>query len=97
MVKDRQYVSRSQPRTGIRSGTGSVAAPTPVMEAIGSASPLVVTAALAAILLFVDLPGSTAEWPLPMLLIVAVQASGVLLARELEQPAWRRVWIMTLV
>lgn len=65
--------------------------------ALGMATPYLVTGALAASAAFLDLPLPTMAVPLAPLVIVVVQAIGVLLARELELPTWRRVWLLLLV
>ncbi|MDP9364608.1 MAG: hypothetical protein M3Q10_10365, partial [Chloroflexota bacterium] len=65
------------------------------MGALGMALPHAVTAVLAALPSLVDLPGSRAV-PLAALGVLTVQALGVLLAREMESPIWRRVWLVLL-
>ena len=65
------------------------------LGAVGMALPHAVTAGLAAVPSVVDLPGPSSV-PLAALGVLAVQAVGVLLARELESPLWRRVWLMLL-
>jgi hypothetical protein len=60
------------------------------------ASPLGITAGLAFLPRVIHLPGPAGSIPLSSLLIIAVQTLGVLLARELELPIWRRVWLLAL-
>ena len=60
------------------------------------ATPHALTAALAILPSLVDLPGQALGVPLAAVAIVAVQVVGVFLARELEFPAWRRVWLTAL-
>ena len=64
--------------------------------AAGMAAPYLITGGLAVPAAFLDLPTPTVAVPLAPLLIVAAQAIGVLLARELELPTWRRVWLLLL-
>jgi hypothetical protein len=64
--------------------------------AAGRASPLAVTAALAAAAPAAPLPLPATELPMRLLLVVRVQLVGVLLARDLEMPVLRRVWLTLL-
>lgn len=68
-----------------------------VAFALGMAAPHLITGALAAPAAFLDLPLPTTAVPLAPLLIVLVQTISVLLARELELPTWRRVWLLLLM
>lgn len=68
-----------------------------VAFALGMAAPYAFTGALAAPAAFLDLPLPTTAIPLAPLVLVIVQAVGVLLARELELPTWRRVWLLLLI
>lgn len=60
------------------------------------ALPCATTAALATLPGVVPLPVA-AGVPLPMLLVIAAQLIGLLLAREVEQATWRRFWLMVIV
>lgn len=64
--------------------------------AFGMATPYLITLVLAAPGAFLELPLPTTAVPLALLLVVAVQVLGVGLAREMELPAWRRVWLLLL-
>jgi hypothetical protein len=65
-------------------------------SAFGMATPHLITLVLAAPGAFLELPLPTTALPLAPLLVVAAQAFGILLAREMELPAWRRVWLLLL-
>lgn len=60
------------------------------------ATPYLITLVLAAPAAFLELPLPTTAIPLAPLVVVGAQAVGVLLAREMELPTWRRVWLLLL-
>ena len=67
-----------------------------VLNAIELMSPLVITGAVAAARSFVPVPGQIAALPVGLLLVLSVQALGILIAREVERPRWQSVWQMLL-
>lgn len=65
-------------------------------SAFGMTTPYLITLGLAAPGAYLELPLPTTAVPLVPLLVVAAQVLGVGLAREMELPTWRRVWLVLL-
>lgn len=82
-------------RPGIEIGRSAKGPRWSLLWAIGLALPHLITAAFAGVLSRVALPGP-ASVPLAALGVLGIQMVGVLLAREVESPVVRRVWLVLL-
>jgi len=81
-------------RPTLRGGPPPAPRRAPPLAAVGMALPCAITSVLASIPSLVALPTVGEGGPLAVLLVIVVQLCGLLLARELERPSWRRAWLL---